>query len=104
MNQCLSIILFELFNYLINFRDILHFFRLQKTLIDILLKLDRIHDDQLYLVIYRLQFDILSEKQIRKLNITTTINEIFFFYLQQTWENPAKIYKKLSIEELLEGN
>ena len=94
----------ELFNYLMNFRNILLFFRLQKTLINTLLKLDHIHNDQLYLLIYCLQFDILSEKQIRQLNITTTINEIFFFYLRQTWKNSSKIYKKLSIEELLEGN
>ncbi|CAF2714812.1 unnamed protein product [Rotaria sp. Silwood2] len=93
----------KLFNYLINFQDIINFFRCQKNLVDIFFKFDLINNDRFYLRIYSLQSAILSEKQIKKSNIVNNINKIFFYYLQQAWESPLKKYNKISIEELLEG-
>ncbi|CAF1266366.1 unnamed protein product [Rotaria sordida] len=93
----------ELFNYLINFQDIINFFRCQKNFIDILFKFDHINNDRFYLRIYSLQSKILSEKQIKKSNIVNNINKIFFYCLQQAWASPFKKYNKISIEELLEG-
>ncbi|CAF1215663.1 unnamed protein product [Rotaria sp. Silwood1] len=95
--------IFELFNYFINFQNIINFFRSQKNLVDILLKYDVINNDRFYLRIYRLQSKILSEKQIKKSNIVNKINKIFFYYLDQAWKSPLKKYNTIPIEELLEG-
>jgi len=44
----------------------------------------------------RLQSEILSEKEIKQLNI-------FFYYLQQAWKNSFKKYNKIPIKELFKG-
>lgn len=92
-----------LLNYLIYFPDIANFFRSEKKLTKKLLLLDRMCDEQVTLRLYGLQSEILSNEQIKKLNMNTNINDIFLNYLQKAWGNSSKRYKKITIEELLKG-
>ncbi|CAF2064671.1 unnamed protein product [Rotaria magnacalcarata] len=92
-----------LLNYLKNFQDIMNFFRSENKLIKALLSLDRTNNDRLSLRLYSLQYEILSDDQIKDSNVANNIKEIFFNYLQQAWKNPLQKYLNTSMEELLDG-
>lgn len=93
----------ELFQYYIHFQDIKNFFREQRKFLETLGRFNSIKNDRILLFTYRLQSELLSEKEIKQLNIAKNINELFFYYLQQASTNPLKKYKNISIEELLKG-
>jgi hypothetical protein len=93
----------DLLKYLIDFHDIKYFYGEQEKLLETFLIFDHINNDRICLITYRLQSEILSEKEIKQLDIANDINEVFFYYLQQAWRNPLKKFKKIPIEELLKG-
>ena len=79
------------------------FFHSHSKLQETLLCFDHTSNDRTNLITYRLQSDILSEKEVKKLNIATNVNEVFFHYLEHAWNNPLKMHKNIPIEELLKG-
>ncbi|CAF3405576.1 unnamed protein product [Rotaria socialis] len=92
-----------LLNYLKNCQDVMNFFRSENKLMKALLRLDRTNNDRLSLQLYSLQYEILSEDQMKDSNVANNIKEIFFNYLQPAWENPLQKYKNISMKELLDG-
>lgn len=62
---------------------------------------NHMNNNRICLLTYYLQSEILSEKELKQLNIINNMNEKFFYYLQQAWKNPLKKYNKITIEELL---
>lgn len=92
----------RLFLYLINYQEIKHYFKSQQRLFDIFLIFNQMINNQLSLVTYCLQVEILSEKEFKQLDIANDISENFFEYLQEAWKNSLRKYNHITIEELLD--
>ena len=95
--------IFSILLYFTSNAENLNYFRSNKKLLDTLLIFDHTGNDRLNLITYRLQADILSENDIRKLNIIENIHEKFFLYLREASNNPLKMYNRISLDELLKG-
>lgn len=95
--------LVELIRYFIQYQEIRYHIRQKKIFLDKLSKFTSITNDRILFLIYRLQSEILDEQEIKQLNLAKNINEIYFDYLEKAWMNSSKIYRKISIDELLKN-
>ena len=89
--------------YFINLPGFNDFFRSQPKLIEALSVFNRAPNDRIVLTAYGVQASILSETQIKQLNIASNMSDIFFRYLQAALQSPSKTYDKIPISELLKG-
>lgn len=95
--------LLELFRYLIHFQDIKYRCLQEKKFLEVLLRLNQTKNDRILFLTYRLQSELYSEKRLKELHLPGHIHEIFFHYLEKAYQNPAKIHRKISIEEILKS-
>ena len=95
--------LVELIRYFLHFHEIKFYIRQHKMFVERLTNCHPTRNDRLLFHIYRLQSELFEEKELKQLHIAKNINEIFFDYLEKASVNPSKIYRKISMEELLKS-
>lgn len=98
IDHCLTILL-----WFAKSDDHLLFFRSQTKLLQTFSILDCVENDRINLLTYHLQFEILSETEIERLNIVHRVNQVCFFYLRQAWTSPSRSYNKVHLEEIIRG-
>lgn len=74
------------------------------NLVKILLSLVQIPCyDRIRVCVFGLLAEILSDEQIKRLQIAENISESFFRVIEHAWRNPTKKWKKISMTYLLKG-
>jgi hypothetical protein len=59
--------------------------------------------DEICLRAYTILGEVLTDEQLKELNIVNTMAEFFFKMLEQAWNHLSKEYKQIPIEYLLKG-
>jgi len=59
--------------------------------------------DEICLRAYTILGEVLTDEQLKELNIADTMADFFFKMLEQAWNHPSKEYKQIPIEYLLKG-
>lgn len=89
---------------IVQLQNINWFFRLNTTIQDaILLVAEASVYDEVCLRAYTILGEVLTDEQVKDLNIAKTMAEFFFKMFEQAWNHPSKEYKQIPIEYLIKG-
>jgi hypothetical protein len=92
---------------LINVVQIEHvnwFFRSSTAIQDALLMVaEKSLYDEICLRAYTILGEVLTDEQLKQLDIADTMADFLFKMLEQAWQHPSKEYKQIPIEYLLKG-
>jgi hypothetical protein len=89
---------------IVQIENINWFFRSNTTIQDVILTVAETSlYDEISLRAYTILGEVLTDEQLKELNIADTMAGFFFNMLEQAWHHPSKEYKQIPIEYLLKG-
>jgi hypothetical protein len=89
---------------IVQIQNINWFFRSSATIQDVILTVAETSlYDEICLRAYTILGEVLTDEQLKELNIADTMAGFFFKMLEQAWQHPSKEYKQIPIKYLLKG-